>query len=84
MTSYDELQSLSPEQRGISKKKVRRGIMDDREEEKYYLRNTKSLGLKEGKEFDSILKSYINRNTKDYQEILCGVSQGQYRKSIKF
>jgi hypothetical protein len=84
MTSYDELQSLSSEQRKVSKQKVIRPIMDDREESKYYLRNTKSLGLIEGREFDSILKSYINRNMKKYQEILCGVSQGQYRKPITF
>ena len=84
MTSYDELESFSPEQREISKKKVRRGIMDEREEEKYYERNTKSLGLKEGREFDSILERYINRNMKEYQRILCGVSRGHYRKPIKF
>ena len=53
--------------------------MDEREEEKYYERNTKSLGLKEGREFDSILHRYINRNMNEYQRILCGVSQGQYR-----
>ena len=58
--------------------------MDEREEEKYYERNTKSLGLKEGREFDSILERYINRNMKEYQRILCGVSQGHYRKPIKF
>jgi len=79
MTSYDDLQSLSPEQRETSKKKVRRGIMDEREEEKYYERETKTLGLKEGREFDSILERYIKRNVKEYQRILCGVSQGQYR-----
>jgi len=83
MTSYDELQSLSPEQRGISKKKVRRGIMDDREEEKYYLRNTKSLGFLEGNEFDFLLNREIKRYIKGYQQTLCGVSQGQYRKPIK-
>jgi len=84
MTSYDELMSMSPEQREITKKKVRKGVLDEKDEVKYYERNTKSLGLKEGREFDSILERYINRNMKDYQQTLCGVSQGQYRKSIKF
>ena len=79
MTSYDELESFSPEQMEISKKKVRRSIMDEREEEKYYERFNQSLGLKEGREFDSILHRYINRNMNEYQRILCGVSQGQYR-----
>ena len=84
MTTYDELQSLSPEQREVTKKKVRRAIMDDREEEKYYERFNQSVGLQEGREFDSILGRYINRNIKKYQKILCGVSQGQYRKGIQF
>jgi hypothetical protein len=84
MTSYDELQSLSPEQKETSKKKVRKAIMDERDYSKYYERETKSLGLIEGRRFESILESYINRNIKKYKEILCGVSQGQYRKPIKF
>jgi hypothetical protein len=84
MTTYDELQSLSPEQSKVTKKKVRRAIMDDREEEKYYERFNQSVGLQERREFDSILSRYINRNMKKYQQILCGVSQGQYRKPIKF
>ena len=79
MTSYDELESFSPEQREISKKKVRKGVMDEKEEVKYYERLTKSLGLKERREFDSILERYINRNMKDYQQTLLGVSKGQYR-----
>ena len=84
MTTYDELQSLSPEQKVITKKKVRRAIMDEREEEKYYMRNNQSLGLSVGREFDSVLKRYINKNIRDYQKTLCGVSQGQYRKGIQF
>ena len=87
MTSYDELQSgyeMSPEQRKTSKKRVFKSIMDEREESKYYKRETKTLGLIEGREFESILKNYINRNMKKYQHILCGISQGQYRKPIKF
>ena len=44
--------------------------MDEREEEKYYERETKTLGLKEGREFDSILERYIKRNMKEYQQIL--------------
>ena len=83
MTLYDELKSLSPEQKVITKKKVRRAIMDDREEEKYYVRNNQSLGLSVGREFDSVLKRYINKNIRDYQKTLCGVSQGQYRKGIQ-
>jgi hypothetical protein len=82
MTSYDELQSgyeMSPEQRKTSKKRVFKSIMDEREESKYYKRETKTLGLIEGREFESILKNYINKNMKNYKEILCGVSQGQYR-----
>jgi hypothetical protein len=79
MTSYDALKSMSPEQRETSKKKVRRGIMDEREEEKYYERETKSLGLIEGNEFNFLLKREIDRYIKGYQRILCGVSQGQYR-----
>ena len=84
MTTYDELQSLSPEQSKSTKKKVRRAIMDDREEEKYYTRFNQTVGLQEGREFDSILGRYINRNIKKYQKILCGISQGQYRKGIQF
>jgi len=84
MTSYDELHSLSPEQRKISKKKVRRGIMDEREEEKYYLRNTKSLGLHKGIEYGFLLNREINRYIKGYKQTLLGVSKGQYRKPIKF
>lgn len=84
MTSYDDLQSLSPEQKKTSKKRVFKSIMDEREESKYYKRETKTLGLIEGREFESILKNYINKNMKNYKEILCGVSQGQYRKPITF
>ena len=58
--------------------------MDDREEEKYYLRNTKSLGFLEGNEFDFLLNREIKRYIKGYQQTLCGVAQGQYRKPIKF
>ena len=82
MTSYDELHSgyeMSPEQKEITKKKVRKGVIDDVEEVKYYERLNKSLGLIERREFDSILHRYIKRNVKEYQRILCGVSQGQYR-----
>ena len=79
MTSYDELMSMSPEQKEITKKKVRKGVIDDVEEVKYYERLNKSLGLIERREFDSILHRYIKRNVKEYQRILCGVSQGQYR-----
>ena len=79
MTSYDELESMSLEQREITKKKVRKGVLDEKEEVKYYERLTKSLGLKERREFDSILERYINRNMKDYQQTLLGVSKGQYR-----
>jgi len=82
MTSYDELQSgyeMSPEQKEITKKKVRKGVIDDVEEVKYYERLNKSLGLIERREFDSLLERYIKRNVKEYQRILCGVSQGQYR-----
>ena len=75
---------MSPEQKEITKKKVRKPVLDEVEEVKYYERLNQSLGLKEGREFDSILERYINRNMKKYQKILCGVSQGQYRKSIKF
>ena len=82
MTSYDELQSgyeMSPEQKEITKKKVRKPVLDEVEEVKYYERLNKSLGLIEGREFDSILERYIKRNVKEYQRTLCGVSQGQYR-----
>jgi len=76
MTSYDELQSgyeMSPEQKEITKKKVRKGVIDDVEEVKYYERLNKSLGLIERREFDSLLERYIKRNVKEYQRILCGV-----------
>jgi len=82
MTSYDELQSgyeMSPEQKEITKKKVRKPVLDEVEEVKYYERLNQSLGLIERREFDSLLERYINRNVKEYQRILCGVSQGQYR-----
>ena len=82
MTSYDELQSgyeMSPEQKEITKKKVRKPVLDEVEEVKYYERLNQSLGLIERREFDSLLERYINRNMKKYQRILCGVSQGQYR-----
>jgi len=82
MTSYDELQSgyeMSPEQKEITKKKVRKPVLDEVEEVKYYERLNQSLGLIERREFDSLLGRYIKRNKKQYQKILCGVSQGQYR-----
>ena len=82
MTSYDELQSgyeMSPEQKEITKKKVRKPVLDEVEEVKYYERLNQSLGLIERREFDSLLGRYIKRNVKEYQKILCGVSQGQYR-----
>jgi len=82
MTSYDELQSgyeMSPEQKEITKKKVRKPVLDEVEEVKYYERLNQSLGLIERREFDSLLGRYIKNNMKQYQKILCGVSQGQYR-----
>ena len=82
MTSYDELQSgyeMSPEQKEITKKKVRKPVLDEVEEVRHYERLNQSLGLIERREFDSLLEKYINRNMKKYQRILCGVSQGQYR-----
>ena len=79
MTSYDELMSMSPEQKEITKKKVRKPVLDEVEEVKYYERLNQSLGLIERREFDSLLGRYIKRNMKQYQKILCGVSQGQYR-----
>ena len=82
MTSYDELHSgyeMSPEQKEITKKKVRKPVLDEVEEVKYYERLNQSLGLIERREFDSLLGRYIKRNMKQYQKILCGVSQGQYR-----
>jgi len=79
MTSYDELMSMSPEQKEITKKKVRIPVLDDVEEVRHYERLNQSLGLIERREFDSLLERYINRNMKEYQRILCGVSQGQYR-----
>ena len=82
MTSYDELQSgyeMSPEQKEITKKKVRIPVLDDVEEVRHYERLNQSLGLIERREFDSLLGRIINRNVKEYQKILCGVSQGQYR-----
>ena len=82
MTSYDELQSgyeMSPEQKEITKKKVRIPVLDDVEEVRHYERLNQSLGLIERREFDSLLGRYIKRNMKQYQKILCGVSQGQYR-----
>ena len=82
MTSYDELQSgyeMSPEQKEITKKKVRIPVLDDVEEVRHYERLNQSLGLIERREFNSLLERYIKRNVKEYQRILCGVSQGQYR-----
>ena len=70
---------MSPEQKEITKKKVRKPVLDEVEEVKYYERLNQSLGLIERREFDSLLERYINRNMKKYQRILCGVSQGQYR-----
>jgi hypothetical protein len=80
---YRNYMSLSPEEREISTYKVRRGIMDPREEEKYRLRMKRTLGHTIGKDLESILTREINRYVKNYKEILCGVSQGQYRKPIK-
>ena len=58
---------------------VRKPVLDEVEEVKYYERLNQSLGLIERREFDSLLERYINRNMNEYQRILCGVSQGQYR-----
>ena len=79
MSTYRQYMSLSPEERVITTFKVRRGILDEREEEKYRTRMKKTLGLRIGREFESTLTTYINRYWKNYQQILCGVSQGQYR-----
>ena len=58
--------------------------MDDREEEKYRTRMKRTLGLTIKRDFESTLTTYINRYMENYQQILCGVSQGHYRKPIKF
>ena len=84
MSTHRQYMSLSPEEREITTFKVRRGILDDREEEKYRTRMKRTLGLIIGRDFESTLTTYIKRYLKDYQKILCGVSQGHYRKPIKF
>jgi len=81
---YRNYMSLSPEEREISTYKERRGIMDEREEEKYRLRMKRTLGLTIGRDLELILTKEINRLVKNYRQILCGVSQGHYRKPIKF
>ena len=81
---YRNYMSLSPEEREISTYKERRGIMDEREEEKYRLRMKRTLGLTIGRDLELILTKEINRLVKNYRQILCGISQGQYRKPIKF
>ena len=84
MSTHRQYMSLSPEEREITTFKVRRGIMDDREEEKYRTRMKRTLGLTIKRDFESTLTTYINRYMENYQQILCGVSQGHYRKPIKF
>ena len=83
-STYRQYMSLSPEEREISTYKERRGIMDEREEEKYRLRMKRTLGLTIGRDLELILTKEINRLVKNYRQILCGVSQGHYRKPIKF
>tara|TARA_B100000315_G_C14167638_1_gene403051 strand:+ start:36 stop:590 length:555 start_codon:yes stop_codon:yes gene_type:complete len=83
-STYRQYMSLSPEEREITTYKERRPVIDEREEEKYRLRMKRTLGLTIGRDLESTLTTYINRYMENYQEILCGVSQGHYRKPIKF
>ena len=76
---------LSPKDKEKQYIKIRREDVWDREEGKYYYkREKKTMGRDIDKQFRSTVRTEINRYVKDYQRILNGVSQGKYRKSIKF
>ena len=82
--SYREYMKLTPKEREIQYKKVRKEDVSEREEGIYRTRRLKTEGLRIGSEFRSALTLEINRYMKDYQQILNGVAQGIYRKQIKF
>ena len=82
--SYREYMKLTPKEREIQYKKVRKEDVSEREEGIYRTRRLKTEGLRIGSEFRSALTLEINRYMKDYQQILNGVAQGIYREKIEF
>ena len=76
---------MSPREKGIVKHKVRYEYGVEREDEKIiYERELRSSSRDTIKKFQSVLRDEVNRLTRDYQKILYGVSQGKFRKMVKF
>jgi hypothetical protein len=82
--SYREYMKLTPKEREIQYKKVRKEDVSEREEGIYRTRRLKTEGLRIGSEFRSELTKEINRYMNGYQQILNGVAQGIYREKIEF
>ena len=82
--SYREYMKLTPKEREIQYKKVRKEDVSEREEGIYRTRRLKTEGLRIGSEFRSALTLEINRYMNGYQQILNGVAQGIYREKIEF
>ena len=82
---WNEWNQLSPAEKKVTMFKVRIEDRWDREEGKVlYEREVRSSARDTIKKFGSVLRDEVNRLTKDYQKILYGVSQGKFRKMVKF
>jgi|TARA_B110000263_G_C15154566_1_gene439514 hypothetical protein len=82
---WNEWNQLSSEEKKVSMHKVRIEDRWDREEGKVlYERELRTSSRDTIKKFRSVLRDEVNRLTKDYQKILYGVSQGKFRKMVKF
>ena len=83
-THERDWKQLSPEERELVYEKIRKEDRDESEEGKYRLRQRRTLGRDIGNQFKSTIRTELNRYIKDYQKILYGVSQGKFRKPMKF
>lgn len=84
-SSHKDFMKLKPQEREFTKKKVYRS--QDRwklTNKGYYKRWARTEGFRLGKAFYTALRTDINRYIINYQQILCGVAQGKYRKPVKF
>ena len=82
---WNEWNQLSSEEKKVSMHKIRIEDRWDREEGKVlYERELRTSSRDTIKKFRSVLRDEVNRLTKDYQKILYGVSQGKFRKMVKF
>ena len=80
--SYRKFMGLSPHKRELFHEKRRKEDFYERDNYTTFIPKIPQNIIV--REFHSNLRTEINRYVKDYQHILCGVSQGKYRKRIKF